>query len=1057
MNRVLLAVGLFVFVVAATTLSVGSATDVFIAQSTVGAGSGADCADAKAFGFFNTSSNWGSGSSQIGPGTTVHVCGAITGAAGVSGLLAFQGSGTTGSPITLKFEPGAVVQAPYFGRNGGVYGGNMSWIVIDGGTSCGNVGGVITPCNGTVQATANGGGLANQQPNFFATASIPCVRLGSGSNTEVKNLNVQNCYVHYPPILVTGASGNGSTVTLTLSSSCPYAVGNTIFVQGVNPSGYDASNVSVTGCSGKTISYANTTTGAYVSGGFVTDENGFGADGISANTSGVVDTANVKIDHNIIHDTHWCLFVGAATGHTFSGFSVFNNVMSNCDHSLAWFDNNSGGGSTVNGTNAIHDNIMHDWVNWDDQIKGNNGKDAFHHDGIHLGPDNALSNFSGISIYNNSIFGDPGYGMTAFIFVFGKPPGAGVTSGTNIFNNLLVNGSPGCKAAPANGLILEWAESSNIYNNTFAGCSTAANLSGNVAIDQLGDNETIENNIFNVFQDGIFREGGSLAASNFNDYHTVSTIAAIQGGPSLNTLSQWQAFCHCDLGSKTGDPNFTPNFNLQPPSSAIGLGANLSSLNISALMNDRNGVKRPGLGQGPWDAGASQYTDFSVTPSTASILAPTNQGQPFTVAVAPLNGYNSSLTITCAAASGSTCVALPTSLTPPGNFNLSLISGTVGDYPATVTVTGTNDISHSPVVTLHTWMMTPPSGPMLTFTMPLTTATSTSTTFQVIPPPQVTGTATLTCLSPPAGTACNFNPLSLSLKNGVPASANLTVTVPAAELIGDYPVQVQATVGSSVPVLQNATLSVGDFSLPNSLPSLSAVPGNPTTPVSFQVGSLGSFALPLALACTSAGVSGGTCNFAPSTATPPISGFTAQNLYVSVPSGATAGSYTVTVKGLATLVGANPSTLSHTSSGTLTVNSSSGSAAVSIGMTSSPAIPMPGELTTLEATVTNETSSTSPAGSVIFSFPVPVFFGSGLTSGCTQGFAEVTCNFSSLVEGSPQRFVVPLFAPFERSMIVMGAVALSADTNTGSPSQEPATVPIRLRPFARNGLTPLAP
>src|ERR1700721_1986721 len=85
-------------VAAATAISGiarASITNVYIAQSALGTGDGSSCANARATSFFNISSNWGSGSAQIGPGTTVHVCGTIDGAAGGTGLT-FQSSGPAG-------------------------------------------------------------------------------------------------------------------------------------------------------------------------------------------------------------------------------------------------------------------------------------------------------------------------------------------------------------------------------------------------------------------------------------------------------------------------------------------------------------------------------------------------------------------------------------------------------------------------------------------------------------------------------------------------------------------------------------------------------------------------------------------------------------------------------------------------------------------------------------------------------------------------------------------------------------------------------------------------
>src|SRR4051812_47211373 len=83
-----------------------SAGNIFVAQAATGTGAGTDCANAHPMTWFNSAGNWGSGSAQIGPGGTVHICGTFTGGAGATGLIV-AGSGTAAQPITILFEPGA--------------------------------------------------------------------------------------------------------------------------------------------------------------------------------------------------------------------------------------------------------------------------------------------------------------------------------------------------------------------------------------------------------------------------------------------------------------------------------------------------------------------------------------------------------------------------------------------------------------------------------------------------------------------------------------------------------------------------------------------------------------------------------------------------------------------------------------------------------------------------------------------------------------------------------------------------------------------------------------
>lgn len=158
------------------------ANDIYIAQNAIGANNGADCNDAYAMTFFNNSANWGSGGNKIGPGTTVHLCGTFNASAGANNYLAFQTGGNSTNPITLLFENGAVLTAPYW--SGAVININgNSYVTVDGGA------------NGIVQATANGTNLANQADNGECVVS----QGGNATDVIVQNLTCANLYVDSSP------------------------------------------------------------------------------------------------------------------------------------------------------------------------------------------------------------------------------------------------------------------------------------------------------------------------------------------------------------------------------------------------------------------------------------------------------------------------------------------------------------------------------------------------------------------------------------------------------------------------------------------------------------------------------------------------------------------------------------------------------------------------------------------------------------------------------------------------------------------------------------------
>ena len=67
--------------------------------------------------------------------------------------------------------------------------------------------------------------------------------------------------------VVTGATGTGTSATLTYNGYSLFAVGDLVTVVGMNPSGYNTSSATVTGITSTSVTYANATSSAFVSGG----------------------------------------------------------------------------------------------------------------------------------------------------------------------------------------------------------------------------------------------------------------------------------------------------------------------------------------------------------------------------------------------------------------------------------------------------------------------------------------------------------------------------------------------------------------------------------------------------------------------------------------------------------------------------------------------------------------------------------------------------------------------------------------------------------------------
>ena len=174
--------------VAATTLAVTGAENIYIAQSASGSNSGADCANAHSVTWFNTSGNWANSkqSGKIGPGDTAHLCGII------STNLTAQASGSDGAPITVLFESGAKLSKAAWGDfgNSAIYSSNKNYIIIDGGV------------NGVIEATDNGTAFANQQQSTG-------VSLYTCNYCEVSNLTVRGMYQRTPDSGDANNYGNG--------------------------------------------------------------------------------------------------------------------------------------------------------------------------------------------------------------------------------------------------------------------------------------------------------------------------------------------------------------------------------------------------------------------------------------------------------------------------------------------------------------------------------------------------------------------------------------------------------------------------------------------------------------------------------------------------------------------------------------------------------------------------------------------------------------------------------------------------------------------------------
>lgn len=178
--------------------SSSSGPSIYVSQA--GTGNGSSCSSAQSAAWFNNGSNWGTGTGQIGPGVSVDICGTI------STTLTAQGSGTSGDPITIAFQSGAILEQPICSSGTGCLNiSNVNYITVNGENT------------GTIENTANGTNLANQ-------ASSTLVQMQNCNNCTVENLTMANAYIPaagdqdqansgVPVVGINLVSGDNDTIT----------------------------------------------------------------------------------------------------------------------------------------------------------------------------------------------------------------------------------------------------------------------------------------------------------------------------------------------------------------------------------------------------------------------------------------------------------------------------------------------------------------------------------------------------------------------------------------------------------------------------------------------------------------------------------------------------------------------------------------------------------------------------------------------------------------------------------------------------------------------------
>lgn len=328
------------------------------------------------------------------------------------------------------------------------------------------------------------------------------------------------------------------------------------------------------------------------------DDNGYGI-GIYIYTANGGD--NLTIYNNTISDAYEGIFAAYGPGST--NWNLYDNTIYHASTGIVVGSGNTNA-SLV--TAIVHGNIIYDGENWDGNWTGLYGCSSdcwFHNQPVHVWAVHAGSSITGLSIFNNYLYGSWGTHDTAWIYPEGQ------ISSLLIYNNILQNNTGD---APTNGYIFLKCQSggscsgAGIYNNTVYSVEGGV---GTCMEWQNGyTNSNFENNIcyntnFGIYIDPL-PDAAAIGASIFRNNIYYPASMSFRNKSTVCDFTSWSG--------SDGDPDSAGSFQLNPlldsnykPTSAspvIDAGVNLSNY----FEKDRAGMYRS-LPPKNWDIGAYEH------------------------------------------------------------------------------------------------------------------------------------------------------------------------------------------------------------------------------------------------------------------------------------------------------------------------------------------------------------------------------------------------------------------------------------------------------------------
>jgi len=512
MRKLVLGLAIFAAAIPAT------ATTRFISQY----GGAADCG---ADGTQTTISVATLNATTLLPDDIVNLCGTITGSAGAN-IISLVGNGSSGHPITIRFESGAIVQSPVCAPDGGGTGTGgcidihgHSFITIEGNNTGQATQGTLSG-GGIIQNTDNGDSLGHHCGTSGSPMSDCLSTLIDAfgcHDCAIQNLQMLNTYVKVFNNTSTGVSGDqqhssthsGSNITITnnVISNCGWCIfdnytnGDTnvqVFNNDLSAFGhgmmYATSNASAASVSPALLFYGN----------HVHDPNNWTTAGCNFHNDGIHFfglLAGTNMDGLYLHDNYF----NGTWGHCATGFIYIENGSSNPSHAKTWAVWNNVGDATTESS----------WENtngWLGLFSGESGTQVvFNNTLLGAGVTNnnslaiSMQNLSALTFENNTIngFQDP-------VWI---TPGANTTANNNAY---------GSAATCANG------GNCFVWNGSFTG--SFANWKSACSCDAAGIQQT--NLLLN--SDGSPQTGSPVIGLGLNlSAQATGQLSALQNDTSL--------------------------------------------------------------------------------------------------------------------------------------------------------------------------------------------------------------------------------------------------------------------------------------------------------------------------------------------------------------------------------------------------------------------------------------------------------------------------------------------------------------------------------------------